>query len=274
MIEVKHLIKDLNINKGDTLMLVSDVSSLLHLYKRKDKIFDINLFIDSILEKIGLNGTLVIPAYNFAFCKGITFDYHNTSPHTGSIAKVALKRKDFKRTKNPMHSFAVYGKDKENLLNLKHSSSFGKDSPFYYLHKKKAKYLSVGLNFTNLGFTPAHYVEEAVGVSYRYFKNFSGNYIDENGLKKKAKYKFYVRDILKTEGTGIKKETAKLLSEINAYQCYLIQNEIFQIVELGKALDFLIDNMKNNSENNRLIYPIKKGNKIERFKINKFSIKE
>ena len=141
MIEVKYLIKDLNINKGDTLMLVSDVSSLLNLYRKKNEIFDINLFIDLILEKIGLNGTLVIPTFNFAFCKGITFDYHNTPPHTGSLAKVALKRKDFKRTKNPMHSFVACGKDKENFFNLKHSSSFGKDSPFYYLHKKKAKYL-------------------------------------------------------------------------------------------------------------------------------------
>ena len=44
-IEIKSLIKDLNINKGDTVMLVSDVSSLLHLYKKKGKIFNINLFI-------------------------------------------------------------------------------------------------------------------------------------------------------------------------------------------------------------------------------------
>jgi len=273
-IEIKSLIKDLNINKGDTVMLVSDVSSLLHLYKKKGKIFNINLFIDYIQEKIGLNGTLIIPTFNFDFCKGITFDYYNTLPHTGSLAKVAFKRKDFKRTRNPIHSFVVSGKDKENLLNLKHASSFGIDSPFFYLHKNCAKYLSVGLDFTNLGFTPAHYVEEQVGVTYRYFKNFSGTYINEDRSKKEVEYTFYVRDTLKTQATAIKKETTNFLSEIKACQKYVVQNEIFEIIELGKALDFLIDDMKNNSENNRLIYPVKKDAKIERSKINKVGIRE
>ena len=47
-----------------------------------------------------------------------------------------------------------------------------------------------------------------------------------------------------------------------------MQNELFGIVELGKALDFLIYDMKKNSEDNRLIYPIKKNVKISRTKIN------
>jgi aminoglycoside 3-N-acetyltransferase len=264
----RHLLKDFNLNKGDTIMLVSDVSFLLHTYKKNNKYFDINLFIDSVLEKIGKEGTLLIPTYNYDFCKGITFHYHNTSPATGSIAKIALKRKDFKRTTNPIHSFAVCGKDREILYNLKHTSSFGDDSPFSYLHKKNAKYFSVGLDFTNLGFTPAHYVEEKVRVSYRYFKDFVGNYIDENGLEKKVKYKFYVRDLSKVNATGIKKKTDQLLTDIKAYQKYFVQNELFGIVELGKALDFLIYDMKKNSEDNRLIYPIKKNVKISRTKIN------
>ena len=66
----RHLLKDFNLNKGDTIMLVSDVSFLLHTYKKNNKYFDINLFIDSVLEKIGKEGTLLIPTYNYDFCKG------------------------------------------------------------------------------------------------------------------------------------------------------------------------------------------------------------
>ena len=266
--ETKYILNDIDLKKGDTVMLVSDISSLLISFKKRGKVFDANLFIDNILEKIGTDGTLLVPTYNYDFCKGHTFDYKKTPSMTGSLGKIALKRKDFKRTTNPIHSFAVYGKDKNLLCNLKHTSSFGDDSPFNYLHKKKSKYFSVGLNFTNLGFTPAHYVEEKVGVSYRYFKIFSGNYIDEFENKKKVKYKFYVRNLSRAAGTGIKKETSKLLSEIEAYSEHLIRNELFGLVYLDKALDFLIYDMKNNSEKSRLIYPVEKNTKITRNKIN------
>ena len=266
--EIRQLLNNFDLNKGDTVMMVSDISNILLSYKKDGKIFDVNLFLDLVLEHIGHEGTLLIPTYNYDFCNGITFDYLNTQPITGTLGKIALKRKDFKRTKNPIHSFVVGGKDKELLYNLKHQSSFGNDSPFKYLHEKNAKYFSIGLNFTNLGFTPAHYVEEKVGVSYRYIKNFSGYYIDENGLKNKVNYKFYVRDRSKSAGTGIKRKTSKLLSNINAYDEYFIKKEIFGIVKLGKALNFLIDDMKNNHEKERLIYPIKKDAKITRVKIN------
>ena len=66
----------------------------------------------------------------------------------------------------------------------------------------------------------------------------------------------------------LKKKTDQLLTDIKAYQKYFVQNELFGIVELGKALDFLIYDMKKNSEDNRLIYPIKKNVKISRTKIN------
>ena len=124
------------------------------------------------------------------------------------------------------------------------------------------------LDFTNLGFSPAHYVEEKVGVSYRYFKNFSGDYINEIGNKKKVKYKFYVRDESKIDCTGIKKKADKMLSDINVYKKYYLQNELFEVIELGKALDFFIEDMKSNIENERLIYPIN-SKTVSRTKINK-----
>jgi aminoglycoside 3-N-acetyltransferase len=272
--EIEKLLNNFDINKGDTVMLVSDVTSLLLSYKKQGKSFNINLFLDVLLEKIGNQGTLLIPTYNYDFCKGITFDYLNTPPVTGSIAKAALKREDFKRTTNPIHSFAVSGKDKDLLCELKHLSSFGDDSPFYYLHKKNAKYFSISLNFTDLGFTPAHYVEEIVGVSYRYFKKFSGNYIDQTGNQTKVEYKFYVKDLSKINLTGIKEETDKILTNIKAYKKYEINNELYGIIELGKALDFFIKDMQNNSEKDRLIYPIKKNTKVTRIKINKTNARE
>ena len=269
-LEFKDLIKDCNINKGDTVLLVSDITNLIILYKKRGKYFNVNSFIDSILETIGEKGTLLIPTYNWDFLKGITYDYYKTPSMTGSISKIALKRDDFKRTTNPIYSFAVFGKDKKFYCNLQNSSCFSEDSPYYYLYKNNAKYFSINLDYKNLGFAHVHFVEEIVGVSYRYFKYFSGDYIDQNNMKKKVTYKYYVRDPAKVVRTGIRNETDDLLMNIKAYSKYYINNEFFSVIELKKALDLMIEDMKNNPEDKRLVYPIRKG-AIGRSKINQFN---
>ena len=135
--------------------------------------------------------------------------------------------------------------DKKNTLyNLKHSSCFGEDSPFFYFHKNNVKYLSIGVDYKFLGFTPVHYVEEKVGVSYRYFKNFKGKYIDKNGKQKDVTYKFFVKDLSKISMTGIKAATDDQLISIGAMKKYFFCEENFVAIYLRPALDYLIQDTK------------------------------
>ena len=120
----------------------------------------------------------MLPAFNWDFCKGKDFDYHKTKSRTGSLSNIALKRKDFARTKNPIYSFAVTGKNTDYICNLNHKSCFGLDSPFGYLIQNHGKNLFIGMDYKD-GFAFDHVAEEAVGVNYRYFKNFSGFYSDK-----------------------------------------------------------------------------------------------
>ena len=268
--QIKNLLNNLEIKKKDFIFLVSDITKLMFYFKKKNISFDINCFLDTILEAIGIDGTLVLPTYNWDFCKGIDFNYKKTQSVTGVLGKVALKRDDFIRTTNPIYSFAVAGKEKNNLYNLKHSSCFGEDSPFSYFHKKNVKYLSIGVDYKFLGFTPVHYVEEKVGVSYRYFKNFKGKYVDQNGERKDVIYKFYVKDLSKVSMTGIKAETDNQLISIGAMKKYYFCEENFMTIYLRPALDHLILDTTTNFEKNRLIFPIK-NDKIRRSKINELN---
>ncbi len=267
---IRNLCNKIEIKKKDFIFLVSDITKLMFYFKKKNISFDINCFLDTILEVIGTEGTLVLPTYNWDFCKGIDFDYKKTQSVTGVLGKVALKRNDFIRTTNPIYSFAVAGKEKDELYNLKHSSCFGEDSPFSYFHKNNVKYLSIGVDYKFLGFTPVHYVEEKVGVSYRYFKYFKGKYIDINGNQKDVTYKFYVKDLSKVTMTGIKTETDHQLASIGAMKKYYFFEENFMTIHLGPALDHMIKDTINNNEKNRLIFPIK-NDKISRSKINELN---
>lgn len=183
------------IQSGDMIYLGSDILKLGRYARLQGQIFDVNIFIDSIINKIGEHGTLAIPTFNWEFCSGKAFDYKNTVSMTGAIGNAALKRKDFLRTKHPIYSFAVWGKGKDHLTSLENKSAFGKDSPFGYFFQMGAKTLGVGVNLNDY-FTYWHYVEELhAPLPYRYIKDFTSMYIDENGNKSEKTYSMFVRDL-------------------------------------------------------------------------------
>ena len=129
----------MGIEKGDIILLSSDITDLYIQCRKHGEKLDLNVLLDKFQEAIGPEGTLLIPTYNWGFCKGKTFDYKNSPSKTGVIGDTALKRKDFRRTKHPIYSFAVWGKDIDYLCSLDDVESFGPNSPFAYLEKNHGK---------------------------------------------------------------------------------------------------------------------------------------
>ena len=187
-----QIASQLNINTGDIVMVSSDIKRLILSTLENGETFDIDCFIDSLVEKVGTEGTLLFPTYNWDFCKGKPFDYKKTKPYkVGSLGKAALKRNDFRRTAHALYSFAVFGKDQDYLCAMNNTDSFGTDSPFKYLHKD-AKALQIDVPLSQC-FTFAHYVEQQVGVPYRFIKTFTAPYIDAVGHREIRSYSMYVR---------------------------------------------------------------------------------
>ena len=102
-IRLKDTVKHWGLKTGDRIMISSDVKRLLYDCATHGDDTDMNVLIDGIIDLIGPDGTILIPTFNWDFCKGKTFDYYKTPCKTGSIGKAALKRKDFRRTKHPIY---------------------------------------------------------------------------------------------------------------------------------------------------------------------------
>ena len=237
-----------DIKKNDRLLVSSNLLPILNQYKEKNKIFNHNIFLDSLISKVGKEGTILIPAFNFDFCSGKTYDYLNSSPMTGALARIAHKRKDFKRTIHPIHSFLVFGKDQNYLCNLENISSFGPDSPFNYMHTSEVKNFVIGTNYKRT-LTIDHYCEEKVGVDYRFLKEFKSFYINEKKEKKLKSYKMYVRKKPdESIETGINSILDDFLIKKDAYKNYNINNVEFNIVNLKIVADVLINDLKNDKK--------------------------
>ncbi len=182
------------VQQGDTLYVVSDILQL-SIYCREQKIrFDINRFIDSILEKVGEEGTVLIPTFNWGFCKGELFDMNKTISKTGALGNAALKRADFQRSKHPLYSFMIWGKAQEQLTEMDPVNAFGEGTIFEYLYEQNAKVLVIGIPALQ-GTTYIHHVEQVVGVPYRYNKEFRAPYADRDGQVTEKTYCMYVRDL-------------------------------------------------------------------------------
>ena len=253
-VKYEKIIGKLDIKKNDVVLLVSDLTRLLLDCKNNNEKFDGDKFLDSIISKIGKGGTLLLPTFNYDFCKGKTYNYIKSSSITGALTKTALSRKDFRRTQHPIHSFVVWGKDKDYLYNLKNLSSFGADSPFEYLYRKKAKNLTIGLDY-KLGFATVHYCEEKVGVSYRFLKNFESLYIDENNKRELRRYQMYVRrDPQLSVKTNISPKLDKILKLNNEYKKYNINNNIIFLINLKVVVDIMIKDIKTSQQIVHLLF--------------------
>lgn len=225
------------IQNGDTIYLVSDILELVKKAKLNGEMFDRGAFLDSIMDVLGEEGTLMIPTFNWGFCRGVAFDYNHTRGTTGALGIYALTDDQYTRTKHPIYSFAVRGKHAKRLFALDPPNSFGKGSIFDFMHKSNAKALVIGLPPMR-GLTFLHHAEQVVGVPFRYEKEFTADYIDKEGNTSKKTYSMYVRD-LEMDAVEHTAPFDDILIKLGVCQTEVINGIPFHVIELKEVMELL-----------------------------------
>ncbi len=237
-----------DIKQGDIVYLISDILELVKAARENGEHFQADLFLQTILDKVGKGGTLLIPTFNWGFCKGKTFNYKTTRGETGALGNVALKNDNFVRTQHPIYSFAVAGRLQKELFEINNEDSFGEGTIFDYLYLNNAKGLVIGLEPLE-GLTMVHYIEQIVGVDYRYIKIFKGDYIDWRGEKSTREVSMYVRD-LDIDPQENMTQMGMMLSKLNIVHTKLINGVTFTSMFLKPVCDIVrIDAAYNHSRN-------------------------
>ena len=242
----------LKIEKSDVVLLTSDITDLFLQCQDNGEILDVNILLDHFQEAIGEEGTLLIPTYNWGFCQGKPFDYKKTPSKTGAIGNAALRRNDFIRTKHPIYSFAVWGKDADKLVAMDNIESFGADSPFAYLEQVNAKNVFIGASLRN-SFTYIHYIEQKLGAKYRYSKMFKSHYIDQNKVDTIKEYAMYVRDL----DLGVVCAPDPVVDTLYAnhiVQHGLINGVPFEVIRFNDVTPFIQDDILHNNSKNLCRY--------------------
>ena len=239
------------INKGDVVLLHSNIKRLLLDFKSRGIKLDIELIIKSFLDSVGSEGTLILPLFNFSFTKGETFNINSTPSKMGALTEYFRKNFNIVRTGHPIYSFAVYGKKISNFLNLDNYSGHSEESPFGILKKLNGKIAVLDLEDQD-SMTFYHHVEEVNQVNYRYFKKFKGNYVDKNQISKSKTYALYVRKL----ELGIKTHVnpaGELLWEEGLYKGHkpLFKSGL-RTIESQKLFNFVSEIIKSGKAKNTL----------------------
>ncbi|PVZ70208.1 AAC(3) family N-acetyltransferase [Pelagibaculum spongiae] len=186
--------KKTGIESGDMILLHSSIKNTIRRYLRQKIKLTPDDILDSLLLAVGSEGTLLLPLFNFDFTSGSGFDIRSTPSQMGVLTEAARKREGAVRTGHPIYSFVALGKNADKFLSVDNVSGYAEDSPFGILHHNKAKVAVLGLPDQD-SMTFYHYVEEMHNVSYRYYKKFTGNYTESNGLSSDKTYSLFVRNV-------------------------------------------------------------------------------
>jgi aminoglycoside 3-N-acetyltransferase len=180
--------RELGVQSGDTVLVHSAYKSLGLVTDGPRAV------IDALREALGLDGTLIMPTFNFGFCDGEPFDARTTPSRMGVLSELVRNDPNSQRVEHPIYSFAVLGARAAEAASISDPSSYGANSLFGYLRKWDGKIMIIGLAY-NDSMTFFHHIEELQGVDYRYLKSFSGMVIDVTGKSFERTVTMYVRDL-------------------------------------------------------------------------------
>lgn len=251
-IPYQEIAENLGLEDDDVLLIASDISKLAYTtFKNKEK-FNSHLFIDSFRTKLK-NGTLLFPAFLDSFKSGDVFDKLKNVPEMGALSKLAFEREDFIRTSDPLHSFMVYGKNTDELAELKSNSTFGNDSVFAFLKERKAKILLIDVDLQH-SFTFAHYVEENQQVSYRKYRKINYSLVNEEGEISKETIRIFEK---KKGVVNTLNKLEPLFIERGAMKKFELNDSIFRLIHLDIAFELMCEEIQLNDSRKLYVFDSK-----------------
>lgn len=140
--DIISIMRESGIEPGRPLVVHSAMGSLYNFEGTADEL------IDSILDYLGPEGTLCMPAYPInKFDNSQIFDVRNTPSAAGYLTEVFRKRAGVKRSLNQLHSVCALGKDADIITREHHYSKtcFDEHSPYYIIGQLGGFSMSIGL---------------------------------------------------------------------------------------------------------------------------------
>ena len=150
---------NLGITQGDTVLIRGNLGKVGRIKKE--------IFLKSLLDVVGPNGTIVTLGFTKAFPfykvdKDFIFDLQ-TKPNTGALGSIFLNHPQAQRSCHPTNSYIAIGKNAQYILENHDENSLIYD-PMKKLIELNAKMLIFGIIEDSPGFTTVHLAQQELGL--------------------------------------------------------------------------------------------------------------
>lgn len=170
-------LKNLGIQKGDNLLVHASFKSLGKVDGGPETV------ISSLIESIGGNGTLLMPAlsYETVTKNQPVFNVNKTPSCVGALTEYFRQRKGTLRSLHPTHSISSYGKKAKFFIDghKRDSTPVGPNSPLSKLKYENGKIIFIGCGLRPN--TSMHGIEEFVIPEYLYNGDMTFTVEDSDG---------------------------------------------------------------------------------------------
>lgn len=155
----------------DSFILHSNVLNIGIVEKLKAPQKVISDYVD-ILTPLANEKSVLIPSFNYDFCKDGLYDVEKSPSQVGALANNLIAQ-NCARTRTPVFNFCLLGnKSPQTYAATECREVFGPGSLYHEFTKKDGVVVLAGVDI-NFG-TFIHEVEETARVGYRYVKKFEG----------------------------------------------------------------------------------------------------
>ncbi len=208
--------------------------------------------LNTVFSNILSKGVLILPAFSYSWSNSKTFNINEDNcREVGNYSSYSINSKLFYRTSNPNFSVSIMDNSQINFIeNVKNSKSyltcFGNDSIFDIIYEKSKSnpayiiLLGGAHDDTIFRSTFIHYIEEKVGVPYRYKKKFY------DPLNSKKYISQYVRYLNKDEYFRVNRSYPKFEAKFPVKQNFekmgrdLIKDNLIKIKKYGYSATRLV----------------------------------
>ncbi|WP_429215879.1 AAC(3) family N-acetyltransferase [Aeromonas veronii] len=181
MIEaLSHTLSTLGIARGSALMVHSDAMAVAQ-FPGQSNDAGMHAFWSGIQEWLGDEGTLLVPTFTYSLTRKVCFDRATSPSEVGLMTELFRTLPDVARTRDPIFSMAVWGAGGDEIITAGGHDSFGQDSPFAWLAAHDGWIVGFACHPDRITFT--HYVEQQLGVDYRFMKRFEGEVCDGGAVR-------------------------------------------------------------------------------------------
>lgn len=177
--DLTSALKQVGIEAGDSIFVHSDLKSFGKIDITTTKKEFLGLFIESLSDRVGTDGNIIMPAFSYSFCENEIYETKETPSKVGILTEYFRELKGVQRSTDAIFSVAAIGPDKDYFTDVG-KNCFGKRSVFEKLYDRNVKIVFLGETFD---MTYLHFIEQKHGVPYRFIKEFSGKIKQKNTLE-------------------------------------------------------------------------------------------